>query len=252
MTPRTRAIIPVHLYGLCADMDPLAEAARRHDVAIVEDAAQAIGATYNGRPAGSLGDFGCFSFFPSKNLGGFGDSGLVTVDTDERRDLVRILRVHGSSPKYYHRLIGGNFRIDPLQAAVLRVKAPHLQAWTEARRSNARTYRELFDEYRLAEVITLPEVPEGYGHVFNQFVVRMPRRDEVRSFLASRGVGTEIYYPVPFHLQECFAHLGYRRGAFPVSETAAAEVLALPVYSGLTVDQQRHVVESIATFCRTV
>jgi len=248
ITSRTKAIIPVHLFGLCADMDPLLEAARRHGVAVIEDAAQAIGAGYKGRPAGTLGDFGCFSFFPSKNLGAFGDAGLVTVATEEQRDLVRKLRVHGSSPKYYHGLIGGNFRIDPLQAAVLRVKAPHLARWTEARRANAARYQALFRDYQLDQVVTLPQEPTGYAHVFNQFVVRVPRRDELRAHLASRGIGTEVYYPVPFHVQKCFASLGYSRGAFPLSEAAAGEVVALPIYGALTGTQQRLVVESIAAF----
>jgi dTDP-4-amino-4,6-dideoxygalactose transaminase len=248
ITPRTRAIIPVHLFGLCADMDPLLAAARAHRVSVIEDAAQAIGATYKGRPAGALGDFGCFSFFPSKNLGGFGDAGMVTVQTDERRDRVRVLRVHGSSPKYYHRLVGGNFRLDPLQAAVLRVKAPHLARSTAGRRANAARYRGLFLEYGLESVVTLPAEPFGHGHIFNQFVVRVPRRDALRAHLASRGIGTEVYYPVPFHLQDCFASLGYARGEFPVSEAAATEVLALPIYAALTEEQQRYVVEAMAEF----
>jgi len=248
ITSRTRAIIPVHLFGLCADMDPLLDAARRRGIAVIEDAAQAIGARYKDRPAGTLGEFGCFSFFPSKNLGAFGDAGLVTAETDERRDLLRRLRVHGSSPKYYHRLIGGNFRIDPIQAAVLRVKAPHLERWTEARRANAAHYRGLFRECGLDSIVTLPQEPDGYSHIFNQFVIRAPRRDELRAHLTSRGVGTEIYYPVPFHLQECFADLGYPSGAFPISEAAAREVLALPIYGALTPAQLRLVVEAIAAF----
>lgn len=248
ITSRTRAVVPVHLFGLCADVDPLLAVTSRHNVPVVEDAAQAIGATYKGRAAGTMGAYGCFSFFPSKNLGACGDAGLVTVATQERRDHVRILRVHGANPKYYHRMIGGNFRIDPLQAAVLRVKAPHLAQWTAARRANAARYRDLFGEYRLDGTVRLPHEPAGYGHVFNQFVIRVPRRDALRSALAARGIGTEVYYPVPFHLQDCFADLGYALGAFPAAEAAANEVLALPIYPALTEPQQRRVVEAIAAF----
>ena len=248
ISSRTKAIIPVHLFGLCADMDPLLDAARSRGIAVIEDAAQAIGARYKERPAGTLGDFGCFSFFPSKNLGAFGDAGLVTVSTKERRDLVRMLRAHGANPKYYHRLVGGNFRLDPIQAAVLRVKAPHLQGWTRSRQANAERYRELFREYRLDSIVHLPEQPEGHSHIFNQFVIRAPRRDDLRAYLTGRGIGTEIYYPVPFHLQECFASLGYSRGAFPASEAAASEVLALPVYGALTEAQLALVVGAIAGF----
>lgn len=251
ITSRTRAIAPVHLFGLCADMDPLLEVAGRHGIAVIEDAAQAIGASYNGRAAGSMGAFGCFSFFPSKNLGAFGDAGLVTVDTEQHWDVVRMLRVHGARPKYVHRLIGGNFRLDPLQAAVLRVKLPHLRRWTDARRANATRYRVLFRDVGLDGIVGLPVEPPGAGHAFNQFVIRVPRRDDLRAHLAARGIGTEVYYPVPFHLQECFAGLGYRRGAFPISERAAEEVLALPVYPALTAAQQQFVAESIAAFFGT-
>jgi len=243
ITPRTRAIMPVHLYGLCADMQPLLEAAARAGVPVTEDAAQAIGASYGDRQAGAMGAVGCFSFFPSKNLGAFGDAGLVTTDDDRLAHDVRLLRDHGAEPKYFHKRVGGNFRLDALQAAVLRVKLPHLAAWTAARRANADRYDRLFRERRLD--VRVPIRPDGRGHIFNQYVIRVPNRDEVRASLERAGIGTEIYYPVPFHLQECFAPLGYRQGAFPAAEAAAREVLALPVYPGLTEMQQRSVVDAL-------
>jgi dTDP-4-amino-4,6-dideoxygalactose transaminase len=246
ITPRTRAIIPVHLYGLCADMDPLLEAARRADVPVVEDAAQAIGARYRDRSAGSMGAMGCFSFFPSKNLGAFGDGGLVTTNDDALAHELRLLRNHGAEPKYFHKKVGGNFRLDALQAAVLRVKLPHLDAWTNARRANADRYDALFTERGLDARVTLPLRPSGRHHIFNQYVVRVPNRDGVRAHLERAGIGTEIYYPVPFHLQECFASLGHREGDFPLAEAAAHEVLALPIYPGLSEAQQRAVVTAIA------
>ena len=243
ITPRTRAIMPVHLYGLCADMQPLLEAAARAGVPVTEDAAQAIGASYGDRQAGAMGAVGCFSFFPSKNLGAFGDAGLVTTDDDRLAHDVRLLRDHGAEPKYFHKRVGGNFRLDALQAAELRVKLPHLAAWTAARRANADRYDRLFRERRLD--VRVPIRPDGRGHIFNQYVIRVPNRDEVRASLERAGIGTEIYYPVPFHLQECFAPLGYRQGAFPAAEAAAREVLALPVYPGLTEMQQRSVVDAL-------
>jgi dTDP-4-amino-4,6-dideoxygalactose transaminase len=248
LTPRTRAIIPVHLYGLCADMDPLLSLAAGRGIAVIEDAAQAIGATYGGRPAGSMGALGCFSFFPSKNLGAFGDAGLLTTNDERLAGTARLLRNHGAEPKYFHKLVGGNFRLDALQAAILRVKLPRLPAWTAARRANAARYATLFEKAGLTEVVTLPIEPAGRSHIFNQFVIRAPRRDALRAHLESRGVGTEIYYPVPFHLQECFASLGHERGDFPEAEAAASEVLALPIYGELTADQQTAVVERIAEF----
>jgi dTDP-4-amino-4,6-dideoxygalactose transaminase len=251
ITPRTRAILPVHLYGLCADMAPLANLAAQHGIPIVEDAAQAIGATCDGRPAGGIGAFGCFSFFPSKNLGAFGDAGLVTTSDAELARRAALLRTHGMEPKYYHHLIGGNFRMDAIQAAVLRVKAPHLEAWTEARRLNARRYATLFAEAGLLDRVTLPTAPEGYRHIFNQFVIRVPERDRLKAFLDARQIGNEIYYPVPFHLQPCFATLGYARGAFPHAERAADETIAIPIYSELSIDQQRKVVDAIAEFLAT-
>lgn len=271
ITPRTRAIIPVHLYGLCTDMDPIVEMAARANVPVIEDACQAIGATYKGRQAGSIGTAGCFSFFPSKNLGAFGDAGLVTTNDAGLAHEIRLLRNHGAEPaasvraetppgsgeaspksrggvdgRYFHSRIGGNFRLDALQAAVLRVKRPHLAAWTEARRANARVYASLFKAAGLDARIALPAEPEGRRHIFNQFVVRVPDRDRVRASLAARGIGTAIYYPVPFHLQECFASLGHRRGDFPAAEAAADSTLALPIYGELRREQQAAVVDALA------
>ncbi|MGE3706307.1 MAG: DegT/DnrJ/EryC1/StrS family aminotransferase [Vicinamibacterales bacterium] len=246
ITSRTKAIVPVHLYGLSADLEPIVDLASRQGVAVVEDAAQAIGATYNGRPVGGFGAFGCFSFFPSKNLGAFGDAGLVTTGDPELAQRARLLRMHGMHPKYYHSLVGGNFRCDALQAAVLRVKAPHLHAWTEARRANAARYHELFAAAGLADRVGLPHEPDDRRHIYNQFVIRTPDRDGLKRHLDAMGIGNEIYYPVPFHLQPCFAFLGYARGAFPEAERAARETLALPIYGELTRGQQAHVVSAIA------
>jgi dTDP-4-amino-4,6-dideoxygalactose transaminase len=245
ITPRTRAIMPVHLFGLCADMDPIVEAAGRR-IPVIEDACQAIGARYRGRQAGSMGRAACFSFFPTKNLGGFGDGGLVTTNDASLANELRLLRNHGAEPKYIHKRIGGNFRLDALQAAVLRVKLPHLGRWTDMRRQNAQRYEALFRKAGLQREVTLPIEPEGFTHIFNQYIVRLPRRDAVRTQLASAGIGTEIYYPVPFHLQECFGALGYAPGSFPVAEQAASTSLALPIYSELSVQQQEAVVGAIA------
>jgi len=250
LSPRTRAILPVHLYGLTADLDPILELADAAGVPVIEDAAQAIGARYHGRFAGGFGRMGCFSFFPTKNLGGFGDGGLVTThDASLARDL-RELRNHGMEPKYYHARVGGNFRLDALQAAVLRVKVPHLGDWSDARRRNADRYRALFAEHGLASIVELPVEPPGLTHVYNQFVVRVPERDELRAFLTARRIGTEIYYPVPFHRQVCFRHLGRASDRFPVADRAAATSLALPIFGELTAGEQRHVVETIAAFYR--
>jgi dTDP-4-amino-4,6-dideoxygalactose transaminase len=246
ITSRTRAIMPVHLFGQCADMDEISAIASRANVPIIEDAAQAIGAQYKGRPAGSIGAIGCFSFFPSKNLGAFGDAGLVTTSDDALAERVRLLRNHGAEHQYYHRLVGGNFRLDALQAAVLRVKAPYLGTWTEARRVNARRYRELFAAAGLTGRVTLPVEAADRTHIYNQFVIRVPDRDRVKASLDAAGVGTAIYYPVPFHLQECFADLGHAAGEFPASEAAARDSLALPIYGELTADQQSFVVESVS------
>ena len=244
ITPRTKAIIPVHLYGQMADMDALAEIANAHRIPVIEDACQAIGAEQQGRQAGSLGIAGCFSFFPSKNLGAFGDAGLVTTNDDALAQELRLLRNHGAEPKYHHSRIGGNFRLDALQAAVLRVKLPYLGEWTEARRANARRYDELFAAAGLGNVV-LPTENPGYRHIFNQYIVRVPERARVRSYMTEHGIGTEIYYPVPFHLQECFASLGYSQGDFPHSETAANSTLALPIYGEMTPEQQQAVVATL-------
>jgi len=245
---RAKAIIPVHLYGQCADMTPIQAAAARYDLTVIEDAAQAIGAVYQGRPAGSMGAFGCFSFFPSKNLGAFGDGGIVTTASSEADDRLRVLRVHGSKPKYYHRTVGGNFRLDALQAAIVSVKLKYLDKWTEARRSNARRYRSLLQGAGLADVVK-PPLEREERHIYNQFVVSVDdKRDELRRFLEKAGIGTEIYYPVPLHLQECFASLGYKAGDFPAAEYAAAHTLALPIYPELSAEQQAYAVETIAKF----
>jgi dTDP-4-amino-4,6-dideoxygalactose transaminase len=246
ITPRTRAVMPVHLFGQMADMDPIVELAAQARIPLIEDAAQAIGARYGGRPAGGIGALGCFSFFPSKNLGAFGDAGLVTTNDEALASRVRLLRTHGAERQYHHRVVGGNFRIDALQAAVLRVKAPHLASWTAGRQRNAERYRELIHAAGLTRHITLPPEAAGRTHTYNQFVVRVPDRDRVKSGLKARGVATAIYYPVPFHQQECFAHLGPWPAGFPEAERAARESLALPIFSELSDEQLRHVVESLA------
>lgn len=251
VTPRTRAIMPVHLYGQMAEMDPLLELAERRGLVVIEDAAQAIGAEDRGRRAGSLGHYGCFSFFPSKNLGGFGDGGLVVTRDAERARRLAVLRVHGSEPKYYHSVIGGNFRLDTLQAAVVAVKLRHLDDWTQRRQANARRYKQLLAGTPPARsgAVRLPAVTRS-RHIFNQFVIRAERRDALQAFLRERGVGTEIYYPVPLHRQACFQYLGYQAGAFPASEQAAAETLALPVFPELSDAQAAYVVEQIIAFYR--
>jgi dTDP-4-amino-4,6-dideoxygalactose transaminase len=248
ITPRTKAILPVHLFGLSADLDPIMDTAARAGVPVIEDAAQAIGSTYKSRPAGAIGAFGCFSFFPSKNLGAFGDAGLLTTEDDALASRARLLRTHGMKPKYFHHVVGANFRMDALQAAVLRVKAPHLPAWTEGRRANAARYRRLFLAAGLDGAVTLPFEPADRTHIFNQFVIRTPDRDALKRHLDEQGIGNEIYYPVPFHLQPCFADLGYRRGAFPHAERAANESLAIPIYGELTAAQQEGVVSAIGQF----
>ena len=248
LTPRTKAIMPVHLYGLCADMEPVMRVAARAGVPVIEDAAQAIGATCDGRSAGAIGTFGCFSFFPSKNLGAFGDAGLVTTNDAALAKKAALLRMHGMEPKYIHHLIGANFRMDALQAAVLRVKAPHLAAWTEARRLNAQRYAALFRDAGVLDRLVLPVEPAGCYHIYNQFVIRVPKRDGLKAFLDSRSIGNEIYYPVPFHLQPCFAGLGHRRGDFPHAERAANQTIALPIYSELSLTQQQTVVSAIAEY----
>jgi dTDP-4-amino-4,6-dideoxygalactose transaminase len=248
ITPRTKAIVPVHLYGLSADLDPIMAEASRRGIPVVEDAAQAIGATYRSRQVGGFGAFGCFSFFPSKNLGAFGDAGLLTTNDDAFAKQARLLRTHGMEPRYYHHIVGANFRMDALQAAVLRVKAPRLAGWTAARRANAARYRTLFRDAGLLDRITLPNEPQDRWHIFNQFVIRTADRDGLKAHLDERGIGNEIYYPVPFHLQPCFAYLGHRRGDFPRAERAAAESLALPIYGELTPAQQEAVVSAVGDY----
>jgi dTDP-4-amino-4,6-dideoxygalactose transaminase len=248
ITPRTKAIMPVHLFGLSADMDPILDEASRSGVPVIEDAAQAVGATYKSRHVGGLGAFGCFSFFPSKNLGAFGDAGLLTTNDGALAKRARLLRTHGMEPKYYHHLVGANFRMDALQAAVLRVKAPHLPAWTEARRVNASRYVRAFADAGLTGRVDLPIEPRGRRHIFNQFVIRTAERDALKQHLDARGIGNEIYYAVPFHLQPCFAALGYGPGDFPHAERAAKETLAIPIYGELTVEQQQTVVDTVADF----
>ena len=243
-----KAIMPVHLYGQCADMDEIMEIAGAFDLVVIEDAAQAIGAQYGEKRAGTFGGFGCFSFFPSKNLGCFGDGGMVTTDSREHYEFLKILRMHGSDPKYYHRFIGGNFRLDALQAAIVSIKLKYLDDWTEARRENARVYLRLFEQAQLGEMIKCP-VEKEKRHIYNQFVVSVTeKRDELKAFLNESGIGCEIYYPVPLHLQECFKYLGYGKGDFPESEFAAHHTLALPIYPELTQPQQEYVVDRIRYF----
>lgn len=247
VSPRTRAIIPVHLYGQCAEMEPILAVAARHGLAVIEDAAQAIGAEYRGRMAGSMGTFGCFSFFPSKNLGGFGDGGALVTNDAALADKCRLLRGHGSQPKYYHKILGGNFRLDALHAAVLRVKLPHLDAWHAARQRVAAYYTHAFADAGLAGRVQAPAMVQS-RHVFNQYVARVEKRDALRQHLAQLKISTETYYPLPLHLQECFAQLGHQVGDFPESERAAQQTVALPMYPELTTGQQERVVAAIAEF----
>jgi len=250
ITPRTKAILPVHLYGQCAEMEPILQIAAKRKLLVIEDAAQAIGATWRGRKAGVLGQVGCFSFFPSKNLGGFGDGGMITTNDQVLADRVRMLRVHGSRVKYVHEMIGMNSRLDALQAAVLRVKLKYLEEWTKGRQRNAARYESLFKDADLLNHVTLPTVTAENRHVYNQYVIWAARRDQLRAFLQEQGVGTEIYYPMPLHLQVCYKDLGYRQGTFPQAECAAEESLALPIFAELTADQQAYVVETITAFYR--
>jgi dTDP-4-amino-4,6-dideoxygalactose transaminase len=245
---RTKAIQPVHLYGQCADMDDLREISEKYNVPLVEDAAQAIGAEDAGRRAGAMSEIGCFSFYPSKNLGGMGDGGFMTTDSDTLAHKLSALRVHGSFERYYHKWVGLNSRLDGFQGAVLRVKLPHLDAWTDKRKANADYYRTLFTDAGLNEQIVLPFERENVRHIYNQFVVRIPggQRDDLKQFLAENEIGTDVYYPVSLHLQECFEYLGYKQGEFPESEKASAETLALPIYPELKRQQQEYVVQKIA------
>jgi dTDP-4-amino-4,6-dideoxygalactose transaminase len=246
--PRTQGIIPVHLFGLASELDPIVGLARSRGLAVVEDAAQALGARYKEKPVGSAGITGCFSFFPSKNLGGAGDGGLLTTDDATLADRLRILRVHGGRRKYHYDVLGINSRLDALQAAILRAKLPHLDRWTQARRANAERYRALFNEFRLLDVVTLPTCPAHCHHVYNQFTIRVRQRDQLRESLRQRGIPTEVYYPVPLHLQPAFESLGYKQGQFPESEAASQEVLSLPICPHLKEEHQVAVVKGIAEF----
>jgi dTDP-4-amino-4,6-dideoxygalactose transaminase len=249
ITERTKAIQPVHLYGQCAEMASLNKIAARHGIPVVEDAAQAIGAEENGGRAGAMSEIGCFSFYPSKNLGGMGDGGFMTTDDDELARELFALRVHGSEERYYHKWVGLNSRLDGFQGAILRVKLPHLDTWSNKRKENADRYRRLFTDAGLAEQVVSPFERANGRHIYNQFVIRVPgKRDALRKFLAANDIGTDIYYPVPLHLQECFEYLGYREGDFPESERAARESLALPIFPELRVEQQEYVVQRIGEF----
>jgi dTDP-4-amino-4,6-dideoxygalactose transaminase len=247
ITPRTRAIMPVHLYGQMADMDRIMDIARRHGLRVIEDAAQAIGSEdAKGRRACSIGDIGCLSFFPTKNLGAFGDAGACVTNDERLAAKMFKLRVHGMEPKYYHELIGGNFRLDEIQAAVLNVKLPHLDSWTAARQRNASFYDAAFAKAGIEGLVTPPPAPAGARHIYNQYCIRVPRRDELRAFLSKAGVGQEIYYPLPLHMQQCFAYLGHEPGDFPESLRASRESLALPIYPELEESQLQYVVDTIA------
>jgi dTDP-4-amino-4,6-dideoxygalactose transaminase len=248
---RVKGLMPVHLYGQSADMDPLMAVAKQYNLKVIEDAAQAIGTEYQGVRVGSIGDIGCFSFFPSKNLGAFGDAGLCTTNDAELAESMRVLRVHGGKPKYFHAVIGGNFRIDELQAAVLRVKLKYLDGWTAARQRNAAYYTAAFAAANGAKNLITPQATVKGRHIFNQYVVRVQNRDALKDHLTAQGIGTEIYYPVPLHLQKCFSYLKHAPGDFPQSERAAAETLALPIYPELTQTQLDHVVASVAAFYRS-
>lgn len=269
ITNKTKAIIPVHLFGQSCEMDEIMKIAKKNNIKVIEDAAQAIGVQYkDGRCVGTIGDIGCFSFFPSKNLGCFGDGGLVTTNDSNLAEKLRILRVHGGDPKYYHKVIGGNFRLDALQAAIISVKLPHLNSWSEKRRMNAETYTNLFLKHDLAEEegriifdnknkVLLPKAVymekakevKNY-HIYNQYIIRVEKRDELRKYLTEHEIGTEIYYPIPFHLQECFSYLDYKRGDFPIAEQAADASIALPIYPELTDEQLSYVVDTIYEFMK--
>ena len=250
ISKRTKAIVPVHLFGRTADMDAILPIAKTAGIPVVEDAAQSILSTWHGRCSGAIGDVGCFSFYPTKNLGGVGDGGFLTTTRDDIAARLKLLRVHGMEPRYYHQVVGINSRLDSLQAAVLRVKLPHLDAWTTARQVNAARYQQLFAEYDLAGHVAVPGDESRGRHVWNQFVIRAPggQRDALRKHLAACGVGTEIYYPVPLHMQQCFEYLGWRKGDLPQTELAAEETLALPIFPELTEEEQQTVVGRVAEF----
>jgi dTDP-4-amino-4,6-dideoxygalactose transaminase len=241
VTKKTKAIMPVHLYGQMADMDPIMDIAKKHNLYVIEDAAQSVSSTYKGKKAGSVGTCGCFSFFPSKNLGGIGDGGMVVTNDEKLYHMLFIMRNHGSEPKYYHKLIGGNFRLDPIQAAALLVKLPYLDKWSQARRKNAEYYDRKFS----GTAVKTPFIGPDCVTIYNQYVIRVPGRDQVIDYLKKQHVGCEIYYPVPMHLQECFSYLGFKKGDFPEAEKAANEVLALPVYPELTDEMKDYVVNTI-------
>ena len=249
ISPRTRAIMPVHLFGLPADLDPIVAVARARKLLVIEDAAQAIGARYGGRYVGTIGDFGCFSFFPSKNLGGAGDGGMVTTNDSAMAERLRTIRVHGSKKKYFHEILGTNSRLDALQAAILRVKLRHLDKWASGRENRAERYRQLFEEKRLTRFVSYPAVlPARFHHVYNQFTIRAQSRDQLRESLRNAGIPSEIYYPLCLHVQAAFAYLGYQPGQMPNAEKASQEVLSLPVYPELTDAQQDMVVQKMDDF----
>jgi dTDP-4-amino-4,6-dideoxygalactose transaminase len=250
ITRATKAIIPVHLFGQCAEMDAINALAQKYDLTVVEDAAQSIGASYRNRPAGSWGDVGCFSFYPTKNLGGMGDGGMLTASNEAMADRLSLYAAHGMKPRYYHQVVGINSRLDTFQAAALNVKIKHLDQWNRQRQQNAARYQQLFNDVHLDETIVLPQATQHQQHVWNQYTVRIPngQRDALRTSLAEANIGTEIYYPVPLHLQECFAALGYSSGSLPETERAAAEVLSLPIFPELTEQQQVSVVRQIQKF----
>lgn len=246
---KVKAILPVHLYGQCADMDAIMELSKKYNIPVIEDAAQAIGSLYHNQHSGTFGLFGCFSFFPSKNLGAWGDAGLVTTNDEKHARLVKALRVHGGEKKYYHRYVGCNSRIDTMQTAILSVKLKYLPQWNEARIVNATSYETLFKKYQLDKMVVLPKTKPDRNHTYHQFTLRVSeKRDELRSFLKESGIGTEVYYPLPLHLQECFKDLGYKKGDLPESEKAAQESLSLPIYPELTQEMQEYVVSSIKEF----
>ncbi len=255
ITEKTRAIIPVHLYGQCADMDPILKIARKYDLVVVEDAAQSIGALYKGRSAGTMGDLGIFSFFPSKNLGGVGDGGMVVTNDQSLYEKLKILRVHGSKPKYFHKTVGGNFRLDAIQAAVLLVKLSYLDSWSEKRRQNADFYDKNFKSSGLFEKTDIKTPVPVYKdsddknyHIYNQYTLRVPFRDKLRQFLKEKDIGAEIYYPLPLHLQECFTDLGYKQGDLPEAEKASHQVISIPIYPEITTLQQEHIIQKILEF----
>ena len=244
VTEKTKAIMPVHLFGQMADMDLIMAVAGKYNIAVIEDAAQSITSTYKDRKAGSIGTVGCFSFFPSKNLGGIGDGGMVVTNDEQLYNRLFIMRNHGSEPKYYHKYVGANFRLDPIQAAALLVKLPHLEDWSEARRRNAAYYNEKF----AGTAVKPPDINPDCVSIYNQYVIRVPRRDEVVAHLKKNDIGCEIYYPLPIHLQECFRYLGYKEGDFPEAEKAAKEVMAIPIYPELTDEMKNYVADTILTF----